>query len=299
MNSNRFAPIFERCYNGMLPLTPILFEPEELAGLKYYEIDEDGNFNEELTNVFDDATLNPIGRADSRYLDFLEIKYARNFNLLTSKFFLMDQKEIYRPLPIIWSSFKSLDIKEPADEGGTLIYQEHGNFEKLNVDDFKDQVQYSQSLKSNIRFALMMKNFKMQGGMTGLFKEPHIYPFNKHVGNLDTPSYLTFNWIQNQKISLADWSESLINESENTIFGFIEDLKLSANGFKKGARLSHERFWTYDLGENGYYIENLKLYSEMLSMIIDVTLDISRKVWTEYRTTQLDLVNLIEKIIDL
>ena len=84
MNSNRFAPIFERCYNGMLPLTPILFEPEELAGLKYYEIDEDGNFNEELTNVFDDATLNPIGRADSRYLDFLEIKYARNFNLLTS-----------------------------------------------------------------------------------------------------------------------------------------------------------------------------------------------------------------------
>lgn len=301
MSFDRFETIFGQSHTYMIPLDPIYNGPAEMASLRYYTVDSLGNFSDESTRLFGSPRSVMVEDGISK-LDEFENLYFKKYSGGFLDLLITHDIAIYRPLAIVWSSIDSLGLKEPTAPGTSNLYREHSNIDIIAPSDFLDAENYRKSLKQNARFGILIRNLRLQMSLTADVKMPFNYPYNPHIGlfHLTSQSFLNnFKWLEDQDIPLANWTRSVMAESQNHIFNFLDGLKSSCQKFKVATNLEDEELWVRGMGEPSYYIENLRVYIELISMVLDVSMSFSRKIWKEYSRSQFDLVTLTEKIMDL
>ena len=75
-------------------------------------------------------------------------------------------------------------------------------------------------------------------------------------------------------------------------------MKKSVQQFRINTKLDEPELWCSKMEDTKSYVDTLREFAEMISMVLDVTKYITEKVWNQYANTQLDLTDLMSHVIE-
>jgi hypothetical protein len=298
MSTNRFSGVFRASYTSTVPFNDSTYDANDLARVTYLPLDSSGKFSEIPFKVFTARQCQPLViLGGNQALTNLERSFRNNFSL--SRYPDCSTIKIYRPLAITWKLLKSLKIKPPSVTDEFEVVVEHSDKERYSEDDEIIMFTYQESLMDNIRFAFMNASLQLQLRAIGDFKRPDQSPINPMLLNYDTYNFTTFDWLKNSNLDLTDWSKTLLHDSKITIFNYLDDLKTSLQRFRINSRIDDTELWCEKMEKTQEYVDILREYVEMISIVLDVTKHVAETIWDKYAVTQIDLTQLITKIIEM
>ena len=159
---------------------------------------------------------------------------------------------------------------------------------------------YGDCQRKNIMFSQMMANMKLQKEIMFAYKLPLFAPLNPNQDALlrpDSTWLSNWSWINDQTGTLSDWSNSLADDTFFTINSFLLYQKKCIINFGREMNLSTTRYWTERLDSPYTYIDNLKLYTDMVSKLYSCTWRAFERTSNLLKKTQRDLAYFMEKAI--
>ena len=271
-------------------------DPELLANMTYRGYDPDFNLGEFIP-VFD-IEHTRFGRY-SLTEGQVPIDYFSQNYLQVSGFNATDDqngyRDIYRPTPILWKEFKTLSLAEPRDPRNHHTYRESANIYDWSEDNIPELNYYNDCMRKNLKFAYFRKSLELQAKTIGFYKLPYTCPRNARLPNRRTSGFAgDWGWLDETDGSLEDWVLSLNVDAESEVESFIKYLQTKVKIFHRELNLGDRHYWLEILKEPYDFIDNLKVYSDMLNQILAISSRCLSQLWKELGNTQVDLVKMIE-----
>lgn len=210
------------------------------------------------------------------------------------------ERQIYRPTPVLWQDIASIEMlptNAPGEED--IVLREHNDRAFVIPTDITDADYYRNSLKSQLRMSLVIRNLTFQEKMCGYFKLPSDSPRNPNVpDDVDMRSQThNWSWLQNMTCSLDEFAKSLSADLKDTCFGDLKRQKLAIANFQKKMKLGDASFYT-DRGEASTYIGFLHEYIQLLNLLVCQSLRALDYMLDEYATQNEDLYKLLEQHVN-
>ena len=289
-------------------------EPEELVEFEYYEIDEDGQFDEEsLKKVFNWTQRQFLFKTSYDTAEI--IKYEREFRRSLYDFPLFmsenweiqlayhtDRLKVYRPTPILWENLSVFDIKPNIRlvPFKRLVTETDDPSNQLSKTDLS---KYLLELRREITFSLFISKMKFDGELMSFYDNPFskfckgfMVPFAPELMT-ETHDWLrNFDWLGKIDIDLRKWTAELSQNSNYQWRKFLDYQKSSLIRFRDGLRLDDEKFWR-EKEMMSDYCDNLKAYSSLLILLTGYLQNSNNILWDKVRKLEKDLAYLLEELL--
>ena len=290
-------------------------DPEELILLKYHPLDSEGQFSDERVKIFDWTTSGFLFQEAYKESDFEKAKANYRKTFLPKECFgsfqenatlaerAITQRQIFRPLPINWSSFELLPIIPSL-----IICGEFTNLVS-ETNDFKyrkttlEVLNYLANIRQQIVVGSLLNKLEFDGLITGCYTNP-LRPFTDGIlvplikpELCDGTSWIkSFDFAEELRVTLPEWFDKMSRDSQNHSDKFFLFLKLSISGFRNRLHLENTNYWVRE-GLESSLICNLKTYNSLLSLFVGFMKNVNNKLWTRLRKTEKMLGEILETIL--